>query len=264
MLKSRVAAGVRGCGDWLRDFARAGVDFVYPPACPFCQADVEEAVQRATGGVCETCRGALIRTHGRSCLRCGAGIGPNLDPAAGCQHCRDERFAFERVIRLGVYDAELRTACLQAKQRGAEPVAAGLAMILWQCESAAIETAAIDLVAPIPQHWVQRFYRPHNTAETLADILARRLNVPLEAHIVKKTRLTRPQARLTPTERRTNLRNAFAVTDPALVAGTTVLLVDDVMTTGTTAHEAAKVLNKAGAQRVVLAVVARGLGRRGF
>jgi predicted amidophosphoribosyltransferase len=67
---------------------------------------------------------------------------------------------------------------------------------------------------------------------------------------------------LSPSERRVNLRNAFRLASAAGLSGAVVLLADDVMTTGTTAHETARVLMQAGAARVVVAVVARGMGRR--
>ena len=88
------------------------------------------------------------------------------------------------------------------------------------------------------------------------------MQVPVSSHILRKVRWTRPQARLKPSERRSNLRRAFATAGKDSFAGATVLLADDVMTTGTTAHEAARQLRLAGAARVVVAVVARGLGRR--
>jgi len=249
--------------DRLRGFAHAGVNFIYPPTCPACQAETTDAEQSAAGGLCEKCRDALTKTHGRSCLRCGAAIGPHLDPTAACQYCRDDKFAFERVIRLGVYDDELRGACLRSKQRHTESLAAGLAMLLLQCESESLREVNASAIVPVPQHWVQRLYRPHNTAEVLATVLSRRLHVPVASHIVKKTRWTPPQSRLNPTDRRTNLRGAFAA-NRADLTGSTALVVDDVMTTGTTAHEVSKVLRKAGAERVIVAVIARGLGRRDF
>src|SRR5207244_549737 len=95
---------------------------------------------------CETCRRGLLATRGLACVRCGATIGPYLDPNVPCSFCRDERFAFERVIRLGVYDDVLRTACLRAKTSAAEPLAAGLADLLWECESEALRNARIDVV----------------------------------------------------------------------------------------------------------------------
>jgi len=258
-----LADGPRHWIDRLRGFARAGVNFIYPPTCPACQAAATDADQRQAGGLCRSCRDALTKSHGRSCLRCGAAIGPHLDPSAACQYCRDDTFAFARVIRLGVYDAELRLACLRAKQRHSEPLAAGLALLLWQHEDESLREANASVIVPVPQHWVQRLYRPHNAAEVLATVLSRRLHVPVASHIVKKTRWTPPQSRLNPTERRMNLRGAFAA-NHADLSGATVLVVDDVMTTGTTAHEVSKVLRKAGAARVVLAVIARGLGRRNF
>ena len=268
----------------MRTLAGGAVDFIYPPVCRLCAGDLPEpgADQMSPGQVlpskaspypeapgqmssrlfCETCRRDLLTTRGLACLRCGASIGPYLDPRVPCGFCRDERFAFERVVRLGVYDDTLRTACLRAKTTGAEPLAAGLADLLWECESEALRDAKIDVVVPVPHHWFRRFYHSHNAAHTLGAAWASRLQVPLACHILSKRRWTRPQARLTPHERRQNLRNVFQAVPSQGLVGAVVLLADDVMTTGTTAHESAKVLIQAGAARVIAAVVARGLGRR--
>lgn len=249
---------------WLRTFAKAGAGFLYPPVCPLCSHDVSEELAAITGGFCQACWDALVHSRGAACLRCGATIGPNLDPAAGCSYCNQENFAFDRVFCIGVYEDALRAACLRAKQNGAESLAATLATSLWLKHAAALRQTPIDVVVGIPQHWLLRWVRPHHTADTLAAVLARRLQLPLGTHILKKVRFTRFQMHLGLTERRTNLKRAFAVARPRAIAGATVLLVDDILTTGTTANEAAKVLKKAGAARVVVAVLARGLGRRAY
>ena len=204
----------------------------------------------------------MLATRGLACVRCGAAIGPYLDPNVPCGMCRDERFAFERVIRVGVYDGVLREACLKSKTPGSEALAAGMAELLWDCEAEALKSVSADAVVPVPHHWLRRLIRPHNAAETLAQVWGARLQVPCVPHILRKRRWTRPQARLSPHERRSNLRSAFRAAPVEGLAGSTVLLADDVMTTGTTAHETAKVLIAAGAARVIVAVVARGLGRR--
>lgn len=249
---------------WVRVLARGAADFLYPPACRLCLVELPEPAVEGPQPVpfCETCRRELLATRGLACLRCGASIGPYLDPNVPCMLCRDERFAFERVIRLGVYDGALQSACLRSKAPAAEALAAAMAELLWECESETLTGARADVVVPVPHHWLRRFYRPHNVAETLGEVWAARLKVPLATHILQKRRWTRPQARLSPHERRTNLRRAFRAAAVEDLAGATVLLADDVMTTGTTAHETAKVLIEAGAARVVVAVVARGLGRR--
>lgn len=259
---------------WVRTLARGAADFVYPPVCRMCTGELPEPGgdqispevishgEVSTAPFCETCRRDLIATRGPACIRCGASIGPFLDPNVPCGFCRDERFAFERVVRLGVYDGALRTACLRAKTSGAEPLAAGLAELLWECESETLRDARVDVVVPVPHHWLRRFYHSHNAASTLASVWAGRLQVPLATHILEKRRWTKPQARLTPNERRQNLRNVFQAVPSQGLSGAVVLLADDVMTTGTTAHESAKVLVQAGAARVIVAVVSRGLGRR--
>jgi predicted amidophosphoribosyltransferase len=248
----------------MRTLAHGAADFLYPPVCRLCAAELPESPSGVglQAPFCEKCRGELLATRGLACIRCGAAIGPYLDPNIPCSMCRDERFAFQRVIRVGVYDGALRSACLKSKTPGSEALAAGMAELLWDCEAETLKNAKADVVVPVPHHWVRRFYRPHNTAETLGQVWGARLNVPFAPHILQKCRWTRPQARLSPTERRANLRSAFRAVPAEGLAGATVLLADDVMTTGTTAHETAKVLIGAGAARVVVAVVARGLGRR--
>ena len=98
-------------------------------------------------------------------------------------------------------------------------------------------------------------------AAVLAEAWAERLHCPWQPRALVKKRWTVAQARLSPNERRENLKGVFTVRPRCVPAGSTVLLADDVLTTGSTAHEAALALRAAGAGRVVVAVVARGLGR---
>lgn len=174
-------------------------------------------------------------------------------------YCRRERFAFDRIIRLGIYEKSLRAACLRGKERGAEGMLAALAELSWELQADAFRETDFDLAVAVPHHWTQRLLRPHNPAETLAATWARLADIEYDAQLLRKLRRTQPQTRLNPQERRQNLKNAFAVRGE--LEGTNVLLVDDVFTTGTTANEASKTLKRAGASRVVVAVLARGVGR---
>ncbi|MBS0264410.1 MAG: ComF family protein [Planctomycetes bacterium] len=250
--------------NWLRAWARGAADFIYPPACRLCTADLPETDLTAEPGApfCASCRSQLLAWRGTSCIRCAAPLGPYLDPQKPCIFCRNDTFAFERVFRLGVYDTILATACLRAKSAHGESLAAGLADLLWECEGNNLEQVGIDVALAVPPHWLKRWTAAHHAAETLASVWARKLKVPLAPHILTKRRWTRPQSRLPPAERRQNLRDAFRVEAAADLRGATVLLADDVLTTGTTAHEVSKLLLQAGAGRVVVAVIARGLGRR--
>lgn len=242
---------------------RAGSDFIYPSVCAYCGRELESPAGATEKGpsLCVDCRAGLVPEPGPSCRRCAAPVGPHLDTSDGCIHCRDERFAFETVVRLGVYDAMLRTVCLRSKHPGGEALAAAAAELLWDVAREGLRATGADLVLPVPQHWTRRLRRSHNPAETVGRILARRLHVPFRAHILCKVRRTPDQARLTPTERRTNLRGAFRARGGEWLSGRSILLADDVLTTGTTAQQAARTLRRAGARRVVVAVLARGIGR---
>ncbi|MCH7688446.1 MAG: ComF family protein [Planctomycetes bacterium] len=242
---------------------RSGVDFLYPPCCLLCGGDVFEHPEsrKFRPSFCDDCRAGLIWDYEDSCQRCAAPVGPHLDTTAGCIHCRGDRFAFEKVVRLGVYEGLLKQACRHAKNSYSQPLAAALGELLWEWDGEELHQAGVDLVVPIPQYWTRRFQRSHNPAETLGRVLARRLQVEFHTHILTKVRRTPAQSSLTPPQRRANLRGAFRVRRASELKGRSVLLVDDVFTTGTTANEASKVLRKAGAERVVVAVSARGLGR---
>jgi predicted amidophosphoribosyltransferase len=109
-------------------------------------------------------------------------------------------------------------------------------------------------------HWSRRLLRGVNNPEILVDGLRRPLGIPVAKHLLSNRRKTRKQGMLPPRERRGNVHGAYAVSAGYDIKGAHVLVVDDVMTTGATGNEVARVLRQAGAARVSMAVVARGLG----
>ncbi len=240
----------------LWDLFQWGTEFFYPSHCAFCRAPLSEP-ENSDGDFCGTCRRGLCQHSGPACAKCGAPVGPHVDPAAGCNYCVRESFAFDRVIRLGLYSDTLRRACLRAKYARQEPLLAGLAKLAVQLRRSEFRDEPVDIVIPIPHYWLQRVIRPHNPAETLAGVLVNILNARKNSHILLKTRWTRPQRSLPAVERRKNVRRAFQVANAEDIKNQTVLLVDDIMTTGATAHEAARVLRRAGAKKIVVAVIAR-------
>ncbi|GIT29178.1 MAG: hypothetical protein Ct9H300mP1_12240 [Planctomycetaceae bacterium] len=159
------------------------------------------------------------------------------------------------VERLGLYEGALREACIGGKSDGAEPWRRR-----WASGSGSVgvrlEPGLWPLVVPVPQHWTKRIAVAHNQAETLAGVLGRCLRVPVGRHILRKARRTPDQSSLSATRRRANLGDSFCVWRRRRIDGVHVLLVDDVLTTGTTAHQAARTLRQGGADRVSVAVVA--------
>ncbi|NLB54968.1 MAG: ComF family protein [Lentisphaerae bacterium] len=116
----------------------------------------------------------------------------------------------------------------------------------------------IDAVIPVPMHIIKRRKRTYNQAHILAKHLAKAFNLPVESGLIKKTVHRTSQTSLTAAQRRTNIRGAFKAVKPDKLQGRNFLIVDDVMTTGATVNEIAKVLKKAGAGKVFVVTVARG------
>jgi predicted amidophosphoribosyltransferase len=115
------------------------------------------------------------------------------------------------------------------------------------------------MLVPIPMPWRRRLQRGANSAELLAEVLGRRLQRPVSPRLLAR-RYRPPQGALTPARRRANLRGTMHIGWGRKPPAGRVLLVDDVLTTGATCSEAARVLRKAGADDVVVAVLARGEG----
>lgn len=112
--------------------------------------------------------------------------------------------------------------------------------------------AEADLIIPVPLHWLRLWTRRFNQSAELARALATLSGMPMDAAALRRARRTRPQVGLTSRQRQDNVRGVFIVPDEkhVAVAGRTVLLVDDVLTTGATVEAAAKALKRAGAAKV--------------
>lgn len=172
-----------------------------------------------------------------------------------CLVCRRESYAFDEVIRLGLYRDDLRTACLMSKNPGGALLGQTLADLLIDARQSRLAEQSFQAVIPVPEHWLKHLVRQQYAAETIARRISDRLKVRLSAGILAKVRWTAKQAKSSPVERRQQQKDAFRVIGHE-VRGQTILLVDDILTTGATADAAARELKRAGASRVVVAVVA--------
>jgi ComF family protein len=178
-------------------------------------------------------------------------------PRGNCGNCRSRKLLFESVRTIGPYEGALRQAVLMAKHALYEPLAIALGQRLAQAIEQQPLAERPDLVVPVPMHWLKRIWRKTNPASTIAGAVARRLELQSNIGLLICRRRLRHQATLKPRERRENVRGAFRASRRWNIAGKRILLVDDVMTTGATAHEASRALLKAGAAAVDVATVAR-------
>jgi ComF family protein len=246
----------------LTELARSAVGLVYPNACLLCEVP-ELAGARFWQGLCSTCTFELTTDPHPTCPRCAQTVGPHTDLTNGCGECQGAGFAFDRAVRLGPYRGKLRAAVLRIKSLGGEGLADLLGRVLADARGNALPRAQIAQVVPVPLHWWRRWTRGYNQSAAVARELAAALGLPFTERILRRTKLAAQAAQPTRAGRRANMAGAFQVRRGANVAGCTLLLVDDVMTTGSTVAEAAAALKAAGAARVLVAVLARREQQRG-
>jgi ComF family protein len=156
------------------------------------------------------------------------------------------------------YDDLSRPMVLEMKHAGRQdglPVFAG-----WMADAIApLSGHRQALIAPVPSHWTRLAARGYNQAARLAAALARHLNAPSQPDLLVKVRRTGSQKGKTASGRDRNVRGSFAIHPghTGCITGQTVLLVDDVLTTGATLNACARVLKRAGAERVLAVTLAR-------
>lgn len=176
-----------------------------------------------------------------------------LDASGRCALCRAGVRGFDAAYCYGSYEGRLREWIHLYKYGGIRTLARPLGDLL---SRALPRDEALDAIIPVPLHWRRQWQRGFNQSELLARGLGRRLGLPVR-RALRRVRATQTQAGLSHSNRRQNVAQAFRLRRAVSVAGQRILLIDDVMTTGSTAAACALTLKRAGAARVVLLTVAR-------
>jgi ComF family protein len=240
--------------NWFETAVESAVNLLFPPRCLACGCECEPLPGQLL--FCSTCDAELAVANGMVCRRCAMHCSAADLPRGDCGSCRGRRLRFGEARTVGPYSGPLRKAILQSKHSAHQPLAAALARRLAQ---AIVETpfdGPIDVVVPVPVHFLKRLLRKADPAATVAHSVAKQLGVPFRRLLVRRRRV-KSQTSLSFHERQGNVRGAFRASRLHRVAGMHVLLTDDVMTTGATAQEGARALLAAGAARVYVATLAR-------
>jgi ComF family protein len=251
--------GLAGAQEVLRAAAESLFAVLFPSDCRFCQSALTEI---SPVPVCESCLQKVAPLAGVLCNICGEKLVSKFvetEQGPRCGMCRRAAPAFERAIAFGAYDGVLRDLIHLLKYERVRPVSILLGRLLSQALAGILLPQQL-LVIPVPLFKRKLRERGFNQAEEIARAFARQrgeAGIQLNTSSLVRTRQTLSQTGLTRHQRRTNVRGAFVVVKPERIVERNVLLVDDVMTTGTTVSECARMLLRAGARQVIVATVAR-------
>lgn len=240
----------------LARFASGGLSLIFPPCCAHCERPLD--VDEVGPQLCFTCsRRVFTPTPGMACPRCGAYDVKIDDGRRACLECRGRKFAFDEVSSSGKYEGALQAAIVRMKTEFGQPLAMAAGKQLAKLHDYDNQNDQIDLVTCIPKYWLKRLATGVNSAETIMAGIVKQSNLVGIPQLLACRRKIRKQSLLSPDQRKRNVHGAWTVTANYDITDTHVLVVDDTMTTGSTAHEVARILKLSGARRISFAVVAR-------
>ncbi len=243
-------------GSYLGHSLKRGVslalDAILPPRCLKCGE-----VVAATGALCPTCWQQLSFLEPPCCACCGQPFDFDLGADALCGACTANPPAFDRARAVLRYDQASRDLVLAFKH--ADRTSLSPTFGAWLGRVGRELIADSDLIVPVPLHWSRLFTRRYNQAALLAQALGAITGKPVVPDLLIRRRATQKQGHLGRLARQRNVAGAFALHPRRAegLSGRRILLIDDVITTGATVTNCAKVLRKGGAESVNILAIAR-------
>ncbi len=217
------------------------LDFIFPPLCVLCDSTINSGNRL----LCEKCQQKLPKLKNP------------LLPAEKLTHPPDPPVWFDKTLALFEYNTDVQKLIHLCKYKNMPKFSLYFGELLGKVILQQPELKEVDMLLPIPLHISRYRERGYNQSALLASGITKFSGVPVYKNILKRNKYTPPQAKLKREERVKNLHGAFTVKNSTIIKNTCVAVVDDVVTTGTTVNECARVLRSAGAKKVVIISITR-------
>jgi ComF family protein len=238
----------------LRELLNDVSDIIFPPQCLACAEIINLPESRV---FCPPCQEKISFITGSICPICGM---PFLESPAGshiCGNCLTNKPYYNQARSVAGFETVIMDTIHKFKYGRRVSSGNALGSFMADFSFPDLDFSEYSLLVPVPLHIKRLRERGFNQSLLLAKELGKKHKLPVNFSLLKRCRFTLTQTGLNRNEREKNIKGAFIVTDKKKIAGENIILIDDVYTTGATINECARVLMKAGAQRVAVLTLAR-------
>ncbi len=239
----------------IKKFLKGFVNIICPISCFACgkKLNLENKLP-----LCAECFQKIKWNPLPYCSRCGRSLSANIRYSPICAECKNAGFRFTRAWSCCLYEGVIKEVIVRFKYSESMYLIPIFKEILKKFIRENIDANFVDIIIPVPLFNSKLRERGFNQSEIIASLVEEILNKPVLADILKKIRPTKPQQELSRNARLSNLKDAFSVTRPDYIRDKNVLLIDDVLTTGATLNECAKVLKELSQKNIFALTLARG------
>ena len=235
---------------WTEDILEGVISVLYPRRCPVC----DDIVKRKEGLIHKECKKIIKPAGDIICLKCGKPISDASKEY--CQDCAKTRHSFDRGFGVFRYRS-VSGSVYRFKYSGRQEYADFYAQAAMKYLGREMRGMHADAIIPVPMYPKKQRKRGYNQAEAFANALGKRLNLPVRNDVVKRVRDTVPMKLLDSSERRSNLKKAFNISQND-VKFKCIILIDDIYTTGSTMDELAREFRRHGVERIFFVTLAIG------
>ena len=232
------------------EISQKGLRLFFPVRCPVC----DRPVPGMKADCCRKCEASLRFVEGRRCEKCSKRI--HEEDATLCDDCAQTEHAYDKGVALYPYRF-VAESLYRLKYMGRREYARFYAERFCARYGAQLKALQPDALVPVPSHVHREQKRGYNQAALFAHAIGTRLNIPVREDLIRRVKPTAPQKELGATERRNNLKNAFLLAQND-VKLKTIVVVDDIYTTGATMDAVAHIFRTCGVRRIYFATIAIG------
>lgn len=233
------------------------LDIIYPPRCALCLASSQIA-NKAAIELCEACKNDL-KIVTTACFQCGIPLQQTSSKQL-CGECLKKSPSYEQVISVYHYQQPLIWLIQQMKFHKKTRIAHLLAQLMSRYIKQCIAGNLIsipDVIIPVPLHHKRQHQRHFNQAEELSKVISKALQKPIDTQYIERHLSSQQQSGLDAKQRKKNVKGIFKITNRKNKQYQHAVIIDDVMSTGSTVNEVAKILKKSGIKKVDVWVLAR-------